>query len=154
MNTEETNTESASDTAVITSTKRVLVHTRNEEDKQVLGRNFDISKLGKPSYITGLGTEARMSLIKAAAAGVQIVSTGLPLDLTAEIGGKVTIIRAWEKTKEDGSKSSGSIPPADYFAAKVRNTEAFAALQAYPEFAKAFSAETTEDDAEGADVPF
>lgn len=153
MNTNtETNIESA--TATVAALKRILVHARNDEDKKTLTENFDLSKLGKPSYVTGLGNEARMSLIKAAAAGVQIVSTGLPLDLTAEIGGKVTIVRAWNVTKENGTKSSGSIPPADYFAGKVRNAEAFAALQAYPEFAKAFSAETTDDDAEGADVPF
>lgn len=150
-----TNVESTTEnTAVATPVKRVLVHTRNDEDKSVLSRNFDLSKLGKVSYVTGLTTEARMSLVKAAAAGIQIVSTGLPLDLTAELGGKVTIVRAWEKTKEDGSKSSGSIPPADYFAGKVMNPEAFARLQENPDFVAAFTKAEEEEGEEGADVPF
>lgn len=151
MNDETTSNDNAA-TATVTPAKRILVHTRNEEDRKVLSENFDLSKLGKPSYISGLTAEARMSLVKAAAAGIEIVSTGIPTDLLAEIGGEVTLVRAWSKQKEDGTRSSGSIPPCGYFAGKIRNPEAFAELKAHPAFAKAFNAEDTTDE-EGAEIP-
>lgn len=148
-----TETTATVETAPIETVKpRILVHVRNEDDKKVLTENFDLNKLGRPSYVVGLMGDARMALVKAAAAGIPIYSTGLPTDLLSEIGGEVTLVRAWSKTKDDGSKSSGSMPPASYFAGKVHNAEAYAELKANPLFAKAFQAPEDDEHAEGADL--
>ena len=136
-------------TATIAKPKNILVHTRNADDQKVLTENFDISKIGNARFVTGLQTDAQTALVKAAAKGTQIVTTGLPLDIAASLG-EVTVLRAWNKTREDGTKTQGSTPPADYFAGKIVDPAAFAELKASPAFAKAFNTDddTPEDEAE------
>tara|TARA_R110001592_G_scaffold202364_4_gene451775 strand:+ start:356 stop:796 length:441 start_codon:yes stop_codon:yes gene_type:complete len=133
MNTENTDTA-----AVETPTQKILVHTRNEDDRKVLNENFNVSKMGKPQYITGLGMEAQKALMIASIKGQRIVTTGLPLDITASLG-EVTVVRAWSTEKADGSKSQGSIPPADFYAGKIVNPEAYAKLKDNPDFIAAFT---------------
>ena len=132
MSTENT------ETAVETPTQKILVHTRNEDDRKVLNENFNVSKMGKPQYITGLGMEAQKALMIASIKGQRIVTTGLPLDITASLG-EVTVVRAWSTEKADGSKSQGSIPPADFYAGKIVNPEAYAKLKDNPDFIAAFT---------------
>lgn len=121
-----------------TTTRPVLVHTRNEEDAKTLAANFDLTKLGSDVRFThGLMPSAQASLLACKETGRRIISTGLPLDIASEVG-EVTLVRAWNKVREDGSKSSGATPPADYHAGKIVDAEAFAALKQLPEFAAAF----------------
>ena len=127
-----------------TPSKNILIHSRNAEDQKVLTENFDVSILGSPRYVTGLMADAQTALVRAAAKGQRVVSTGLPLDIAASLG-EVTIVRAWNKTREDGTKTQGSTPPADYFAGKIKDAEAFAILKSSAAFAKAFN---TDDDEE------
>ena len=87
--------------------------------------------------VHGLSSESQMALLSAASKGTRIVTTGLPLDIAAQLG-EVTVIRSWNKTREDGSRSSGSTPPQAYFAGKILDAEAFAVLKGYSEFAAAF----------------
>ncbi len=122
-----------------TAKTRILVHTRNEDDRKVLNENFNVSKMGTPQYITGLGMDAQKALMIASIKGTRIVTTGLPLDITASLG-EVTVVRAWSTEKADGSKSQGSIPPADFYAGKIVNAEAFASLKNDPVFIAAFTA--------------
>lgn len=151
MNTETTATVIETPAAE-TVKPRILVHVRSEDDKKILTENFAVDKLGKPSYVIGLMGDARMALVKAAAAGVKIYSTGLPTDLLSDIGGEVTILRCWAKVKDDGSKSSGSMPPTPYFAGKIHSQTAYDALKANPLFAQAFQAPEEDENAEGADL--
>lgn len=139
MSTENT------ETAVETPTQKILVHTRNEDDRKVLNENFNVNKMGKPQYITGLGMDAQKALMVASIKGTRIVTTGLPLDITASLG-EVTVVRAWSTEKADGSKSQGSIPPADFYAGKIVNPEAFAKLKDNPDFIAAFTADDAEEE--------
>ena len=136
-----------STTETPTKLPRVLVHTRDADDKKVLTDNFDLTKVGRPVYISGLMTDAQLKMVKAAAQGVRIVSTGLPLDLAANLG-KITIIRAWDKTRKDGTRTQGSTPPADYYAGRIIDSEAFEALKDSPLFVKAFHKADLDDEAE------
>ena len=145
MNTENTDTA-----AVETPTQKILVHTRNEDDRKVLNENFNVSKMGKPQYITGLGMESQKALMIASIKGQRIVTTGLPLDITASLG-EVTVVRAWSTEKADGSKSQGSIPPADFYAGKIVNPEAYANLKENPDFIAAFTKADEVEEEEASD---
>jgi len=132
----DTNTDT---TTAAPAQRKVLIHARNEEDKKLLQDSFDLTRLGaNPRFVTGLMTDAQMSMVQAAAQGKRIVSSGLPLDIAANLG-EVTIVRAWSRVKDDGSKSAGSTPPADYYARKIVDAEAFARLKESADFLAAFA---------------
>lgn len=116
----------------------ILVHGRSVEDLQGLKANFSLEKLGTPRFTVGLTTDAQLALREAAKNGTRIISTGLPLDISAKLG-DVTIVRAWNKVREDGSRSSGATPPADFFAGQIIDAEAYATLKSSPLWAKAFA---------------
>lgn len=151
--------KSKSETAVVDTPAaepiNILVHTRDAADAKTLLENFDVNKLDpagvKARYTTGLTLETRTALMNANSKGTRIITTGLPLDIAAEIG-EVTQIRAWNKQRPDGTKTSGCQSPVRYFSGKVKSPEAMAALKATPEFAACFGAS---DEPEGSsEVPF
>jgi hypothetical protein len=127
----------AGETATIAPTA-ALIHTRDVADYNALTSNCDLDKVADiRKVVHGLSSEAQMALLSAASKGTKVVTTGLPLDIAAQLG-EVTVIRSWNKTREDGSRSSGSTPPQAYFAGKVIDKEAFEILKTYSEFAAAF----------------
>lgn len=116
-----------------------LIHTRDEKDYAVLAGAFNLDKIADlRKVVHGLNGESRAAIIKAAAKGTPIVSTGLPVDMAADIG-EVTIIRAWNVEKADGSRSQGATPPAVYSVRKVADMDAYNALKTNPDFLKAFA---------------
>lgn len=124
-------------TAVVTPTA-ALIHTRDAADYTALAGNCDLEKVADlRKVVHGLSSESQMALLSAASKGTRIVTTGLPLDIAAQLG-EVTVIRSWNKTREDGSRSSGSTPPQAYFAGKILDAAAFEVLKGYSEFAAAF----------------
>lgn len=126
------------ETVSVETATPILVHGRSVEDLQGLKSNFDLNKLGNPKFTVGLTVDSQMKLLEAAKNGTRIVSTGLPLDIAAKVG-EVTIVRAWDRVREDGSKTTGSLPPVDIFSTKIHNRDAFEALKATPEWAAAFT---------------
>jgi len=142
-------------TVAVAEPQNILVHTRDAADAKTLLENFDINKLDpagvKARYTTGLTLETRTALLSAHSKGTRIVTSGLPLDIAAEIG-EVTLIRAWNKERADGTRTSGCQSPVLYFAAKVKSPDAMAALKATPEFAACFG---SKDEPEGSsEMPF
>lgn len=118
--------------------KDLLIHTRTADDAKVLTDNFDLSKLGSNhKFVHGLTVEAQTALLMAKATGKRIISNGLPVDVASKLG-EITMVRAWDKTREDGSRTTGASAPELYHVGKVADTEAFEKLKKYPEFADAF----------------
>lgn len=144
------NTNVAIEDAPAEGQTAALIHTRDEKDYGVLAAAFDIAKIADLTKVVhGLNTESRTAIIKAAAKGTRVVSTGLPVDMAAEIG-EVTLIRAWSTEKTDGTRNQGSTPPALYSVRKVVDSEAYEALKNTAEFKKAFG----QGEATDADSPF
>lgn len=115
-----------------------IIHTRDEADYTALAGSFDLTRIaGKTKLVHGLTTPTRVALLSAAAKGTRVITTGLPTDMAAELG-EITVVRAWSKTREDGSKSSGSTPPAVYSVRKVVDPEAYARLKESDDFKAAF----------------
>ena len=127
------------ETATITETPTAaLIHTRDAADYTALSSNCDLEKVADlRKVVHGLSNESQMALLSAASKGTRIVTTGLPLDIAAQLG-EVTVIRSWNKIREDGYRSSGSTPPQAYFAGKVIDKDAFEILKGYEAFAAAF----------------
>jgi len=127
-------------TAVVAEPIKFLLHSKNDEDKALIKGAFDLSKIGTPSYVCGLGTDAQMAMVKAALTGTKIMTTGLPIDIAASLG-EITQIRAWNVVKKDGTTSAGSKLPVDYYVGAIGNREAYDRIKSNPDFVAAFSAE-------------
>lgn len=138
------NTETA-----VTPVNRILVHTRSKEDCEILKEQFNISKHGNPTYVYGLGMNTQKQLMLATIKGEKIFTSGLPLDISAECG-ELTVVRAWKTEKTDGTKSSGSVPPVNYYVGKIVNAEAYAKLKLDPNFLEAFTSTESEEEEDGA----
>ena len=118
----------------------VLIHTRDEADQKTLLDNIDINTLGSEvEYVHGLLPESQVNLLMAAKLGTRIVTTGMPLDIASKVG-EVTVARAWDVTKTDGTRSRGCQPPQQYFAGRVYDQAAFDALKNSEAFKKVFTA--------------
>lgn len=117
---------------------KLLVHTRTEEDAKVLQNNFDLSKMGEtPTFVHGLTASTQASILVAKAQGKKIVTNGLPVDIAAKLG-EITQIRAWDRQKEDGSRSTGTSTPEDFAVHKIKDMDAYEKLKENPLFADAF----------------
>jgi len=120
-----------------------IVHTRDEADSKLLEGAYRPN--GVISRVHGLVTASQVALQIAAKEGKRIVTTGLPLDIAGSLG-RVTIVRAWDKTRPDGSRSMGSTPPQEYYAMTIKNVEAFEALEKSDLFKAAFSTSPPADE--------
>jgi len=142
-------------TETVAEPQNVLIHTRDAADAKVLLENFDINKLDpngvKARYTTGLTLETRTALLSAHSKGTRIISSGMPLDIAAEIG-LITQIRAWNKERADGTRTSGCQSPVLIYAGKVKSMDAYNALIATPEFAACFG--KTDEPEGSSEVPF
>lgn len=149
MNTENNAVETAAETAVA-EPKKFLLHTRDADDKELVKKNFDLSTIGKPSYVSGLTDNTKMALMQAKMDGVKVVTTALPIDIASTIG-EITIVRAWSGTKKDGSTYSGCQAPADFHVGRIGNREAFDEIKSNPLFVKAFAAVQDEEEEDQSD---
>lgn len=136
------------DTDTVVAPTPFVLHTRNADDQALIKGAFDLSRIGKPSYVTGLGDDTKLALMKAALNGTKVVSTNLPIDIASTLG-EVTLIRAWSVAKADGSTSSGSKAPVDYLVRQIQNREAYDRVKSNPDFIAAFSAEQTDEEETG-----
>ena len=86
------------ETATIAAPTAALIHTRDAADYTALSSNCDLEKVADlRKVVHGLSSESQMALLSAASKGTRIVTTGLPLDIAAQLG-EVTVIRSWNKT--------------------------------------------------------
>lgn len=124
-----------------TELPKLLVHTRTEEDAKLLQDNFNLNVLGKDhKFVHGLSRSTQTAIAKAAIRGHRVISNGLPVDIASEIG-EVTIVRAWDVTKDDGSRSTGTSTPITYSVRAVADEEAYERLKQNPDFAAAFASD-------------
>lgn len=116
----------------------VLIHTRKEEEASLLKNNFDLNALGdNHRFVFGLSRDTQRALTKAADKGWKIVSNGLPVDIASELG-EITIIRAWDITKDDGSRSTGTSTPKVHYIGEVTDFDAYERLKSNEDFIAAF----------------
>ena len=120
-----------------------LIHSRDEADSKVLDGAYKPG--GIITRVHGLVTASQVALQIAAKEGKRIVTTGLPLDIAGTLG-RVTIVRAWDKTRPDGSRSMGSSAPQEYYAMTIKNSEAFEALEKSAQFQAAFGDQPPDDE--------
>jgi len=148
------NTNTAVETApAVEELPRFLLHTRDKNDRETVKESFNLDKIGKPVYISGLGADAQMAMVKAAAKNMKVVSTGIPIDIGSALG-EVTILRAWDVEKADGTRSKGAKPPVDYYVGQIKNKEAYDRLKANADFELAFSSEEEDVEEDGSEGDF
>ena len=133
----------------------ILVHARDAADAKVLLENFDINKLDPNGviarYTTGLTAETRQALSNASRKGTRIVSTGVPLDIAADIG-EVTVVKVWDYQRDDGRRSRGGPYAVNYFAGRIKDVKLFNILKQTEAFKAAFTSCKSSD--LDSDLPF
>ena len=140
------------DTTATTAAPKFILHTKDEADKAVLLDHFSPTKYGRPVSLSGHDADTKNTLVAASVRKMKIISTGLFLEEAASLGA-VTIVRAYDRTDPNtGTRNRGCRTPENFFAAKVKNADALAVLQAMPEYAAAFvgsSSSLLDDDQDG-----
>lgn len=124
--------------------KKVLVHAKNEEDLRILKENFNID--GEARVVMGLMSDTQTALTRASERGIEIISTGLPVNVAVKIG-RYTEVNAWDKVRPDGTRTRGCLPASSMFARKIIDNEAYNSLITSPEFEAAFGLNQEEGEA-------
>jgi len=123
---------------------KVLVHTRTEAEGKLLADCPNVAKMGESrKFVHGLTASTQAAILVAKAQGKKIITNGLPVDIASQLG-EITQIPAWDRIKDDGSRSTGTGTPVDYAIHKIKDVDAYNQLKQNPLFADAF--ESTEEE--------
>lgn len=115
---------------------KVIVHARDEDELKTLKGQFDFPTAGLviDQTVFGLSPETQAELILASRLGTPIYTTGLPVDIAAKLGEGIVQVRAWDKTRSDGTRSSGCTAPTRYAILNIQDSEAYKRLAENPDF--------------------
>jgi hypothetical protein len=112
-----------------------LLHVRNEEELRTLNAVIPAAIAGC-EVVFGFTALSKAKMLDHKAEGGKLLTTGLPLDMAAEIG-QVTVLRAWDKVLAGGGRSMGSQPAKEVTTLTIVNQKAYEAMLLTPEYQKA-----------------